>query len=301
MMAATLQRARVKPGELREDEPMDRYTTWRVGGPAKRLYRPAGVGDLAAFLASLPAGEQVYWCGLGSNLLVRDGGIDGTVIVTQGGLDALTFDGRSVRAEAGVACARLARAAVRRSLGGVEFLAGIPGTVGGALTLNAGAFGGETWERVTEVETVDRSGSLRRRPPEDYAVGYRQVAGPEAEWFVAATWRLKADNAAAMRERMQSLLKRRNATQPVGRPTCGSVFRNPPGDHAARLIEAAGLKGERRGGAYVSSRHANFIVNEGRSAADIEALIRGVQQRVQAAHGVVLEPEVHIVGEEARS
>ncbi len=300
-MSAALQRSRVRPGEIREDEPMARYTTWRVGGPARRLYSPSGVEDLAAFLASLPADEPVYWCGLGSNLLVRDGGIDGTVIVTQGGLDGLAFDGPSVRAEAGVACARVARSAVRRGWAGLEFLAGIPGTVGGALTLNAGAFGGETWERITGVETVDRAGRLRRRDPGDFDVGYRKVSGPEGEWFVAATWRLEAGDAAAMRERIRALLRRRNATQPVGRPTCGSVFRNPPGDHAARLIEAAGLKGEQRGGAHVSRRHANFIINEGRSAADIEALITHIQQRVRDAHGVHLEPEVHIVGREARS
>ncbi|MCG5533659.1 UDP-N-acetylmuramate dehydrogenase [Halorhodospira sp. 9621] len=297
-MSAAVERRRIRPGEWREQEPLAGYTTWRVGGPARRLCCPAGRDGLVDCLARLPADEPLLWCGLGSNLLVRDGGVAGTVVLTQGGLDELVVGAHGrVHAEAGVACGRLARAAVREGLAGLEFLAGIPGTVGGALALNAGAWGGETWERVVEVETIDRQGHIRRRAPADFRIGYRSVAGPAGEWFLAATWELPPADAQVLRERVRALLQHRNAVQPVGQPTCGSVFRNPTGDAAGRLIEEAGLKGARRGGARVSERHANFIINEGGSAADIEGLMAQVRERVAVVHGVWLEPEVHVIGE----
>lgn len=288
-------------GRLERGVPLARYTSWRVGGPAERLYRPADLEDLAAFLAGLPPDEPVHWLGLGSNLLVRDGGLRGTVILLHGGLARIDrVAERTLRAEAGAPCARLARTAARLELTGLEFMAGIPGTVGGALAMNAGAFGGETWERVVRVWTIDRTGRVRERAAGDYSVGYREVRGPAGEWFVAAAFELDPDDGGAARARIRELLARRAATQPTGQPSCGSVFRNPPGDHAGRLIEAAGLKGARRGGAMVSERHANFIVNlGGATAADIEALIRHVQETVERVHGVRLEPEVRIVGEAA--
>jgi UDP-N-acetylmuramate dehydrogenase len=183
------------------------------------------------------------------------------------------------------------------NLVGGEFLAGIPGTLGGALAMNAGAFGGETWSLVRRVETIDRRGVRRWRAPADFQVGYRQVRGPAGEWFVTAELQLQAGDGEAGLQRVKELLERRNATQPIGLPSCGSVFRNPPGDHAARLIEACGLKGTRRGGACVSAKHANFIINEGTaSAADIEDLIRYVAETVERMQGVCLVPEVHVVG-----
>ncbi len=299
-MSAAVERRRIRPGEWRQEEPLAGYTTWRVGGRARHLCCPADRHELTACLARVSAQEPVVWLGLGSNLLVRDGGFPGAVLLTQGGLDALAIeaDGR-VHAEAGVACGRLARAAVREGLAGLEFLAGIPGTVGGALALNAGAWGGETWERVVEVETIDRHGCIRRRAPADFRVGYRRVEGPAGEWFLAATWHLPGGEPQRLREQVRALLRRRNETQPVGQPTCGSVFRNPPGDAAGRLIEAAGLKGARRGGARVSERHANFIINDGGSAADIEGLMAQIQERVAEVHGVWLEPEGHVIGEVA--
>ncbi|RMG28441.1 MAG: UDP-N-acetylmuramate dehydrogenase [Gammaproteobacteria bacterium] len=285
-------------GVLREHEPMARHTSWRVGGPARLFYRPAGVDDLAAFLAGLDPDLPVLMVGLGSNLLVRDGGFPGVVIALQGALDRLVRVGpEGFEAEAGVTCARLARAAARAGLTGAEFLAGIPGTVGGALAMNAGAFGGETWAAVTAVQTIDRRGVLRWRDPSDFEVGYRRVVGPPGEWFVAGRFRYAPGDPAAAQARIRALLARRGATQPTRQPSCGSVFRNPPGDHAARLIEAAGLKGTCIGGACVSDRHANFIVNTGAATAtDIERLIRHVQAQVEAAFGVRLEPEVRIVG-----
>ncbi|RMG35425.1 MAG: UDP-N-acetylmuramate dehydrogenase [Gammaproteobacteria bacterium] len=284
-------------GELRCDEPLARYTSWRVGGPARCLYRPADVEDLAVFLRRLPADEPLLWLGLGSNLLVRDGGFPGTVIALQGRLAEIEVDETQLYCGAGASCARVARAAARAGLTGAAFLAGIPGTMGGALAMNAGAFGGETWERVVEVQTIDRSGRLRRRPPGDFRVAYRHVEGPKGEWFVSALLSLEPGDVAAEQARIRTLLERRAATQPTGQPSGGSTFRNPPGDHAARLIEAAGLKGYRIGGAEVSSKHANFIVNTGdATAADIEALMRHVQAEVEARFGVRLEPEVHRVG-----
>ena len=286
-------------GTLVADEPLARHTSWRVGGPAERFYRPADLDDLAAFLAQLPAAELLTWIGLGSNLLVRDGGIRGTVIATSGLLNGLQrLDGNRVRAEAGVACAKVAKFCAREGLAGGEFLCGIPGTMGGALAMNAGAFGGETWERVAAVETLGRDGSRHRRSPEDYEIGYRHVRGPEGEWFVAAILALDEGDPATLQANIKALLARRGDTQPTNLPSCGSVFRNPTDDHAARLIEAAGLKGRKLGGAQVSEKHANFIVNTGGArAADIEALIDEVAETVRRVHGVSLIREAHIVGE----
>lgn len=290
-------------GELRVDEPLWRHTTWRVGGTADRFYRPADLQDLCLFLQTLPKQEPLFWLGLGSNLLVRDGGIRGTVIATQGVLNGLQqMDEAMVRAEAGVSCAKVARFCSRLCLSGAEFLAGIPGTMGGALAMNAGAFGGETWAIVAAVETVDRHGRLHTRSAKKFHVGYRSVAGPEGEWFVAAHLRLQKVDAAKeeeIREKMKALLEKRNDSQPIGLPSCGSVFRNPEGDHAARLIEASGLKGYCIGGACVSNKHANFIINEKEAtAADIEQLIQHVAQVVKEKQGVILQPEVRIVGVE---
>ena len=291
-------RRRREGGGLRHDEPMSRHTSWRVGGPADRYFLPSGIADLARFIAGLPADEPIHWVGLGSNLLVRDGGIRGTVISTHGllsGLERLPDGG--VRAEAGVPCAKLARQCVRWGLGSAEFFAGIPGTVGGALAMNAGAFGGETWRHVRALETMDRRGEGHRRRPDEYEVGYRSVGGPAGEWFLAAEFSFASDSGASVAD-IKALLARRKATQPIGQPSCGSVFRNPPGDHAARLIEACGLKGFSIGGAQVSEKHANFIINTGdASAADIERLIEHVRRTVEADQGVRLEAEVRILGE----
>lgn len=297
MMAA--RRDQAVHGVLLENEPMARHTTWRVGGPAARYYQPAGIDDLAQFLAQLPVDEPVFWIGLGSNLLVRDGGIRGTVIATAGLLGGIEqTDTVTVRVGAGVPCAKVARFCARLGLTGAEFLAGIPGTLGGALAMNAGAFGGETWQLVRTVETLDRSGRRRERAAQDYQIGYREVHGPAGEWFVAATLQLQHGDTEAASARIRELLDKRAATQPTQQPNAGSVFRNPPGDYAARLIESCGLKGRCIGGACVSEKHANFIVNTGAAtAADIEALIEEVATTVQRQCGIGLVREVHIVGE----
>jgi len=296
-MTAALEKSRLR-GELLRHEPLSAHTSWRVGGPARCLYRPADREDLVAFLRGLNPDEPLLWLGLGSNLLVRDGGFPGTVIATRGRLDTIERMGeRGIYAEAGSSCAKLARFTARAQLVGAEFLAGIPGTLGGALAMNAGAFGGETWPLVRAVETVDRYGDVRRRGPEDFQVGYREVRGPAGEWFLAAELELEPGDAEAARERIRKLLDQRAATQPIGLPSCGSTFRNPPGDHAARMIESAGLKGLSIGGAQVSEKHANFIINTGSArSAEIEALIERVQQEVRRQFGVQLVTEVHRVG-----
>jgi UDP-N-acetylmuramate dehydrogenase len=280
---------------------MARHTSWRAGGAAERTYAPADLDDLAAFLRALPDSEPVHMTGLGSNLLVRDGGLRGTVIFTHWALRELRLAGTGrVYADAGVASPKVARFSAMSELAGAEFLAGIPGTVGGALAMNAGCYGGETWSIVESVSTIDRGGQVRMRTPGDYEVAYRHVRlkdGPE-EWFVGATFRLPPGSAAESRAKITELLKRRIATQPLGEPNAGSVFRNPGGDYAARLIEACGLKGRSIGGAEISRKHANFIVNLGNArAADIEALIQLAERSVKEKFGVVLEREVRIVGD----
>jgi UDP-N-acetylmuramate dehydrogenase len=296
-------------GVLKYSEPMSKHTSWRVGGPAERFYIPADIADLSRFLQGLAADEPVHFIGLGSNLLVRDGGVRGTVVLLHSALNQLALwhekpgAPAGVYAEAGVASAKVARFAALNGFEGGEFLAGIPGTVGGALAMNAGCYGAETWQCVTEVLTIDCFGELRRRTSQDFDIGYRHVAlkaGIGSEWFVAAWFAFKPGNGEAARKKIKSLLEMRVASQPIGTPNAGSVFRNPSGDHAARLIEACGLKGTTIGGAMVSPKHANFIVNAGgATAADIEALIAKVRQTVKEQHGVELVTEVRIIGEKA--
>jgi len=282
-------------GTLLRNEPMSKHTSWHAGGPADLYFTPADAADLGEFLRELPPEVPTLWIGLGSNLLVRDGGVRGAVIATHGALNALERIGeRRIHADA-----RIARQCIKWALGPAEFFAGIPGTLGGALAMNAGAWGGETWTRVIEVDVLDRRGTRRTRTPADYEIGYRHVRGPKHEWFIAARMEfdIKPD---ADETVIRDLLERRRQTQPIGEWSCGSVFTNPPGDHAARLIESAGLKGFRIGDASVSEKHANFIINHGAAtAADIEAVILHVQRTVADAYDVRLHPEVRIVGEPA--
>jgi UDP-N-acetylmuramate dehydrogenase len=283
---------------VRHSESMARHTSWRVGGKADLYFEPATVDELGTFLRELPAGTPVTWLGLGSNLLVRDGGLRGAVIST--GALPKQFEllaGERIRASSALPCATLAKRVVREGLGPAAFFAGIPGSLGGALAMNAGAFGGETWDSVTTVSTIDRSGKLRERPKSDFDVAYRSVTGPADEWFIAATFDFRRSDSAEP-ENIRSLLRERASRQPLGLPSAGSVFRNPEGGHAGQLIEQAGLKGMQCGGAMVSDKHANFIINTGKAtAADIEMLIEMVARRVRQETGVELEPEIRIVGE----
>ena len=290
-------------GALRDNEPMAKHVSWRAGGMAAHAYVPADLDDLARFLRQLPAMEPLLMVGLGSNLLVRDGGFKGTVVFTHNALKSIRIemDGR-VYAEAGVASPKLAHYAATHALGGAEFLAGIPGTIGGALAMNAGCHGSETWDRIERVLMLNRQGERIERNASEFSVGYRHVKWPGlgSEIFAAAWLRLPAGEAQAIRENIKSLLQKRIDTQPLQLPNAGSVFRNPPNDYAARLIEAAGLKGFTLGGARVSEKHANFIVNpDGKAtASEIETLIGRVQAAVREKFGIELVREVRIVGDE---
>lgn len=280
----------------RHAEPLALHTTWRVGGAADVFCVPRNVTALSLVLAEY-SGRPFLWLGLGSNVLARDGGFRGVVIATAG-LTQLEAVSGGIYAQAGVPLAKLARFSVEQAYQGLEFFAGIPGTVGGALAMNAGAGGGDTWSFVSEVETIDASGKVRSRSPADFQVAYRSVLRPAQEWFVGAKFSLRTGDIADGRRRIKESLATRNRTQPMQTANAGSVFRNPPGEYAARLIETAGLKGYRVGAAVVSDRHANFIVNEGGArATDIERLIVAIQRKVHEHAGIILEPEVQIVGE----
>ncbi len=297
-------------GELRRNEPMSKHTSWRVGGEAERFYVPADLADFADLLRDLPQSEPVYLVGLGSNLLVRDGGLRGTVVTVHARLADLQLvqqDKSSglIYAGAGVACAKVARFAALYNLSGAEFLAGIPGTVGGAMAMNAGCYDNEIWNITCMSQVIDRAGKIFIRQPDEYEIGYRHVAlrtvfpaVSNAEWFVGGYFRLEQGNQAISREKIKKLLAMRVSSQPLNLPNAGSVFRNPPGDYAARLIECCGLKGVRMGGAMISSKHANFIVNTGHATAtDIELLITMIQDTVEKKTGIKLIQEVCVIGD----
>jgi UDP-N-acetylmuramate dehydrogenase len=287
-------------GRLLLNEPLAKYTSWRVGGVADKLYLPLNKLDLCEFVKTLPADEPIFWMGLGSNVLIRDGGIRGTVINTKARLKVMSLvDKETVYVEAGVPCAHVAKFCAEKGLVGAEFLAGIPGTMGGALRMNAGAFGGETWNLVDSIETLNAQGDVSNRNAGEYVISYRSVKGHDDEWFLSAILKLAQGETTESQEKIKSLLDKRAKTQPTNQPSCGSVFKNPEGDFAARLIEVTKLKGYRIGGACVSEKHANFIVNTGTATAkDIENLIKYVQRKVQYLHGVALQTEVCVIGDD---
>ena len=284
-------------GEIHYNESMANHVSWRAGGRADCYCAPVDIDDLTVLLKSLPERENLLWLGLGSNTLVRDGGFHGTVIATQGVMSQLERrEDNCVYVGAGVPGAKLAKFCTRENLSGAEFFAGIPGLVGGALAMNAGAFGGETWSHVIYVKTINRQGDIHQRTPEDYKISYRSVEGLKDEWFISALLKFDANMKASVN--IKQLLAKRAETQPTGTANCGSVFRNPENDYAARLIEQCGLKGKRIGGAVVSEKHANFIINDQQAtAADIEDLIEFVRKQVLEQTGVNLQTEVRIVGD----
>ena len=282
-------------GELRADEPLARHVTLGVGGPARWFFRPADRAALVAAMRLAPADVPILPLGRGSNLLPPDEGFPGLVL-DMGELANLRVAGREIEAEAGVRMGRLARAAAEAGLAGLEFMATVPGDVGGGVAMNAGAFGQEVADTLQWAEVVLRGGETRRLDARELDMGYRRARLPDGALVMAAGFALTSDAPEAIRERMRSMRQRRGATQPLAQPNCGSVFKNPDGDYAARLIEAAGLKGLCIGGARISEVHANFIVNEGgATSADVRALIARAQAEVAARFGVRLEPEVRIL------
>jgi len=309
-----LQRAveeKVLTGQLKINEPMSRYTTWRIGGKAECVYRPNSVADLQMVLQILPDGTPIIWIGLGSNLLVRDGGLKGLVININGVLNDYSihcheYDGKTkciIDAQCGMACAIFSRKAANEGINGAEFLSGIPGTIGGALAMNAGAFGGEIWRYVESVEMIDHKGKISVRTPDEFNIAYRHIECKEnaqPEWFLSGKFSFEKDEQGLAQSKLEikRLLARRAETQPTKQANAGSVFKNPDNDFAARLIESCGLKGETINDAQVSEKHANFIINKGHAqASDVEALIKKIQKTVLEQCQVTLETEVRIIGE----
>lgn len=285
-------------GVLLEQELLKNYTSWQVGGPAEYLYKPNDVKDLQFFLKTIPDNIPIYFLGLGSNVLIRDHGVKGVVILTQGTLKQINrIDANVLRVEAGVACTSFARFVARQNLSGTEFLAGIPGTIGGALTMNAGCYGKETWEYIKAVETINRKGAIYLRLKNEFEPSYRSVKRPLNEWFIAGHFVLSEGNKETSFLEIKTMLAKRNASQPVNLPNCGSVFKNPLPQYAACLIEACGLKGYTIGGASVSKKHANFIINNGTATAyDIEKLMQEMETIVFKEQGVRLIREICIIG-----
>ena len=298
-MSALMSREAELQGVLARNESLARYTSFQAGGCAELFYKPKDLDDVCFFLAQLDQDIPVTWLGLGSNTLVRDGGIRGAVICTRNVLSEISQNGNSdIVAQAGVSCAKLSKFSRRKGLKGGEFFAGIPGTVGGALAMNAGAFGGETWNGVIQVELLDRLGQIHRREKEAFSIGYRHVVLPENHWFISAIFHFSSCDSCIADSQVRDLLNQRNQTQPIGIPSFGSVFKNPEGQHAAQLIEACGLKGMKIGGAYVSEKHANFIHNDGHAkVCDAIALMQHIMDQVDRRFSVQLEPEVRILGE----
>lgn len=289
----------VGSGRLMLNEPMSNHTSWRVGGHADRFFSPIDKNDLINFLKVLPDDEMLTWVGLGSNLLVRDGGIRGTVVSLNDMNHIIErSENGKVYVNAATPCAKLARKTSEWGLSGAEFMAGIPGTVGGALAMNAGAWGSETWEIVEQAETINRHGDIQTRRADEFKATYRHVELLQDNWFIGAYLQLSDADSDIIKERIRALLKERAESQPLGKLSCGSVFRNPDNDYAARLIDACGLKGHCIGGACVSDKHANFIINTGQaSATDIEQLIDYVQAVVNEKFNIKLIPEVRVIGE----
>ena len=288
-------------GTLRRDVPLGPLTWLRVGGPAEVLFQPADAEDLAAFLAALPAEVPVLPMGVASNLLVRDGGIEGVVVRFGGPLAKVATEGDLVVAGAGALDQRVAQVAQKAGLGGLEFFIGIPGTIGGAVRMNAGAFGGETKDRLVWAEALDRRGELHRLDREALGFAYRRSALP-AEWIVVrAAFRGEPGDPDAILARMEAIKAEREAAQPLRAATGGSTFKNPAGGKAWQLIDAAGCRGLRRGAAMVSEKHCNFLINTGgASAGEVEGLGELVRQRVREHSGVELEWEVIRVGRPER-
>ncbi|GJM06493.1 MAG: UDP-N-acetylenolpyruvoylglucosamine reductase [marine bacterium B5-7] len=289
----------MKNAQLQTNCSLAGFTTWGVGGPADYVLVPRSLEELSEALQETPADMPITWLGLGSNVLIRDAGIRGLVILTHKGLSAMTETASGIHVEAGVPCAKLAKWGAKHDKPDAAFFAGIPGTIGGALFMNAGAFGHETWKFVNTVDTINRRGEISHYPANHFNAEYRHIIGlGQDEWFVAGDFQFETNTSAEAKTAIKALLQKRNDAQPIGLRSCGSVFRNPPGDYAARLIEACGLKGKTLGGAQVSEKHANFIINTGAAlAADIESLIHMVQDTVKQETGIHLQAEAKILGE----
>lgn len=285
-------------GALTANAPLAPFSWFRTGGPADMLFEPADETDLADFLAACPADVPVTVIGLGSNLLVRDGGVDGVVVRLGRGFQSIAVEpGHRLRAGAGAADVKVARAAAEAGIAGLTFLRGIPGTIGGALRMNGGAYGGETRDVLVEARGVDRAGRARVYGLADMGFSYRRCAVPDDVIFTQALFQGQPGEPAAILAEMNAITEARSATQPVNTRTGGSTFKNPPGAKAWELVDRAGCRGLRVGCAHVSELHCNFLIADpGATAADVEALGEEVRRRVREATGVTLEWEIRRIG-----
>ncbi len=284
-------------GRVQADAELAPFTWFRVGGPAEALVRPAGADDLAAFLAALPADVPLTVLGAASNVIVRDGGIAGVVLRLARGFNAVQVEPHGVVAGAACLDATVAEHAAAAGLAGLEFLSGIPGSVGGAVAMNAGAYGGDVASCLDWAEIVTRAGELRRLPATELAFDYRHASLPPGAVVVRARFHAGPGDPAAIAARMAEIRASREATQPVRARTGGSTFRNPPGAKAWALIDAAGGRGLVRGGAQVSEKHCNFLLNTGSAtASDLEGLGEELRRRVHATSGTTLEWEIKRLG-----
>ncbi len=287
-------------GRLTPDAPLGPLTWFRVGGPAEVLFRPADAEDLAEFLAGCPADVPVTVMGVASNLLVRDGGVPGVVIRLGGPFAEIAVDGDTVTAGGAALDLNVAMTAQQAGLAGLEFLSGIPGTVGGAVRMNGGAYGREMVDVILSATGIDRRGTVRTYDRADLGLTYRHCAVPEDVIFTGAVLRAERGDPAAITARMEDIRQARADTQPVRARTGGSTFANPDGDKAWRLIDAAGCRGLRIGGAQVSEKHCNFLINLGdATAADIEMLGEEVRRRVRETSGIELRWEIKRIGRPA--
>jgi len=285
-------------GSIIRDAPLKDLVWFRAGGPAEILFRPADADDLAAFLAAKPAGLRVSVIGVGSNLLVRDGGIPGVVVRLSSAFGKIESDGTRVRAGAAALDGAVARAACDAGIAGLEFLRGVPGTIGGALKMNAGCYGSEIKDVFVEAVAIDAKGNKIKLSRADMDFAYRKAQGAGDDLiFVEAVFEGAADEPAAIRARMEELSANREASQPIKSKTGGSTFKNPPGHKAWQLIDAAGCRGLKLGAAQVSEKHTNFLINTGEAtASELEALGEDVRRRVKEKSGVMLEWEIKRVG-----
>ena len=284
-------------GNIEENKSLKDYNTWKVGGNAEYFYEPKNIEELKIFL-KLAKDTNVTFLGNGSNVLIRDKGIKGCVICLKNTFNNYELNkNNEFVIEAGLSCMKIAQITSKKNYTGLEFLCGIPGSLGGALAMNAGCYGGNIWEKVTKVNLINKDGKIIEKDKKDFSIGYRDVNLKENNFFISANFLLQENPLNNSLDIIKNYLKDRRRKQPTGLPSCGSVFKNPDNAHAANLIDSLGLKGYKIGGAYISEKHANFIISDnGTKSSDIESLIIFIQKKVYEKKKIFLETEVKFIG-----
>ena len=283
-------------GRLRENVSLKDYNTWKIGGKAEYFYEPSDIKDLKLFLELLK-NTPVTFLGNGSNVLIRDGGINGCVICLKNTLNNYFVKDEEYIFEAGLSCMKMAQITARENYEGLEYLCGIPGSLGGALAMNAGCYGGNIWDHVLTVSLINNDGEIIKKNKNDFIIGYRNTSLKENNFFISAVFKLRKNKLKNSLEKIKEFLQDRRSKQPTGLLSCGSVFKNPKNLYAAKLIESIGLKGYKIGGACISEKHANFIISDkSTKSIDIEKLINFTQKEVVKKKEVVLETEVKFIG-----